>query len=80
MESLQLQYMDCDSFVLSIRTSNLNNDLKNPEYLCDFRNLDKNHELFSNKIKKVLDKVKIETPKTFWIDEFFLLKIKSLFI
>ena len=48
-ESIQLHYMDCDSFVLSIETQNIINDLKNLEDLFDFSNLDKNHELFSNK-------------------------------
>ena len=48
-ENIQLHYMDCDSFVLSIKTQNIFDDLKNLEDLFDFSNLDKNHELFSNK-------------------------------
>ena len=40
----------------------------------DFSNLDKNHELFSN--KKFLGKFKIETPKNIWIDDFVCLKSK----
>ena len=43
--------MDCDSSVLSIETQNINNNLKNLEDLFDFSNLNKNHELFSNKKK-----------------------------
>ena len=39
-------------------------------------NLDENHELFSNKNKKVIGKVKIETPKNIWIDEFVCLRSK----
>ena len=62
-ENIKLHYMDCDSFVLSIETENIINDLKNLEHLFDFSNLDKNHELFSNRNKKVVGKFKIETPK-----------------
>ena len=75
-ENIQLHYMDCDSFVLSIETQNIINDLKNLENLFDFSNLNKNHELFSNKNKKVVGKFKIETPKNIWIDEFVALRSK----
>ena len=75
-EKIQLHYMDCDSFVLSIETENIINDLKNLENLFDFSNLDKNHELFSNKNKKVVGKFKIETPKNIWVDEFVALRSK----
>ena len=49
--------MDCDSFVLSIETENIINNLKNLQDLVDFSNLEKNHELFSNK-KKLLVNLK----------------------
>ena len=75
-ENIQLHYMDCDSFVLSIETENIINDLKNLEDLFDFSNLDENHELFSNKNKKFVGKFKIETPKNIWIDEFIALRSK----
>ena len=75
-ENIQLHYMDCDSFVLSVETQNIINDLKNLENLFDFSNLDKNHELFSDKKKKVVGKFKIETPKNIWIDEFVALRSK----
>ena len=75
-EKIQLHYMDCDSFVLSIETENIINDLKNLENLFDFSNLDKNHESFRNKNKKVVGKFKIETPKIIWIDEFVALRSK----
>ena len=75
-ENIQLHYMDCGSFVLSIETENIINDLKNLEDLFDFINLDKNHELFSNKNKKVVGKFKIETPENIWIDEFIALRSK----
>ena len=75
-ENIKLHYMDCDSFVLSIETENIINDLKNLQDLFDFSNLDKNHELFSNKNKKVVGKFKIETPENIWIDEFVALRSK----
>ena len=75
-ENIQLHYLDCDSFVLSIETENIINDLKNLEILFDFSNLDKNHDLFSNKNKKVVGKFKIVTPENIWIDEFVALRSK----
>ena len=51
-ESTHLHYMDTDSFVLSVNTKDIIGDLKNLEDIFDFSNLDKNHELFSNKSKK----------------------------
>ena len=68
--------MDCDSFVLSIETENIINDLKNLEDLFDFSNLNKNDELFSNRNKKVVGKYKIETPENIWVDEFVALRSK----
>ena len=73
---LQLQFMDTDSFVLSVNTKDLIKDLENLEDKFDFSNLDKNHELFSNRNKKVIDKFKIETPKSIWIDKFVCLRSK----
>ena len=75
-ENIQLHYMDTDSFVLSVNTKDIIKDLKNLEDLFDFSNLDKNHELFSKKNTKVIDKFKIETPKNIWIDEFICLRSK----
>ena len=69
-ENNQLHYLDCEKFVLSIETQNIINNLKNLENLFDFSNLDKNHELFSNKNKKIVGKFNIETPENIWIDEF----------
>ena len=68
-ENIQLHYMDTDSFVLSVKTKKL-------EDMFDFINLDKNHELFSNKNKKVIGFFKIETPKSIWTDEFVCLRSK----
>ena len=50
--------------------------MKNLEDIFDFSNLDKNHELFSNKNKKVIGFSSIETPKNIWIDEFICLRSK----
>ena len=67
-ENIQLNYMDTDSFVLSVNTKDIIKDLKNLEDIFDFSNLDKNHELFSNKKKKLIGIFKIETPKNIWIE------------
>ena len=76
-EFSQLHYMDCDSFVLSIGTQNIIHDWKNLEDLFDFSDLDTNHELFSNTTEKVVGKLRIETPKDIWIDEFIALRGKT---
>ena len=69
--------MDTDSFVLSVNTKDIIKDLKDLEAIFDFSNLDENHELFSNKNKKVIGKFKIETPKSIWIDDFICLRSKG---
>ena len=75
-ENLQLHYMGCDSFILSIKSENIIKDLKNLEDIFEFTNIDENHELYSEKNKKVLGKFKIETPKNIFIDEFIALRSK----
>ena len=75
-KKIQLHYMDTDSFILSVNTKDIIKDLKNLEDIFDFSNLDKNHELFSNKNKKVIGKFKNECPRNFWIDEFICLRSK----
>ena len=75
-ENIQLHYMDTDSFILSVNTKDIIKDLKNLEDKFDFSYLDKTHELFSNKNKKVIGKFKNETPKNVWIDEFICLRSK----
>ena len=77
-ENLQLHYMDTDSFVLSVNTKNIIQDLHNLKDYFDFSNLNEDHELFSNENKKVLGKFKIETPKNIWIDEFICLDQKHI--
>ena len=76
-ENIQLLYIDTDGMILSMRTENIIKDLKNLEDIFDFSNLDKNHELYSNKNKKVIGRLKIETPKNIWIDEFVCLRSKA---
>ena len=75
-ENIQLHYIDTDAFILSLKTQNITKDLKYLEEIFDFSNIDKNHDLFSNKNKKVIGKFKIETPKNIWIDEFICLRSK----
>ena len=51
-ENLQLHYIDTDSMFLSMKTKDIIKDLKNLEDIFDFSNLDKNHELYSEKKTK----------------------------
>ena len=76
-ENLQLHYIDTDGKILSMKTKDIIKDLKNLEDIFDFSNLDENHELFSEKNKKVTGKFKIRTPKNIWIDEFVCLRSKA---
>ena len=46
--------MELKTMILSMKTKDINKDLKNLEDIFDFSNLDENHELFSNKKKKVI--------------------------
>ena len=75
-EKIQLHFIDTDAFVLSLKTQDIIKNLKNLGDIFDFSNLDKTHELFSEKNKKVIGKFKIETPKNIWIDEFVCLRSK----
>ena len=73
-ESLKIHYVDTDGMFLSMKTENIIKDLKKLENIFDFSNLDKNHELYSEKNKKVVGKFKLQTPKNIWIDEFICLR------
>ena len=75
-ENIQLHYIDADAFVKSLKTKDTIRDLKNLEGMFDFSNLDKSHELFSNKNKKVIGEFKIESPINIWIDEFICARCK----
>ena len=75
--NLKLHYMDTDSFVLSIKTQDLEKDLEHFKDDFDFSDLDPEHKLFSSENKKVIGKFKIETLPHFSIDEFCCLRSKS---
>ena len=75
-DKLKLHYNDNDCFVLSIDSDNIINDLKNLEDVFDFNNLDKDHEIYRTKNRKVVGKFKIETPKNVFIDEFVCMRSK----
>ena len=68
--------MDTDRFVLSVNTKDFIKDLKKLRNLFDSSNLSENHWLISKKNRKVIGKLKIETPEDFWIDEFICLRNK----
>ena len=53
--------MDTDSFFLSIKTEDLIKDLEYIKDNFDFSELDKSHELYDCKSKKVTGQLKIET-------------------
>ena len=53
--------MDTDSFILSIKTTNLLKDLKCFKDDFDFSELDTSHELHDTINKNVIGKMKIET-------------------
>ena len=71
-ENIQLHYIDTDAFILSVNTKDSIRDLKKLEDLFDFSNLDENHELFSDKNKKVIGKFENETPKKFVLMNLFV--------
>ena len=62
-ENLQLHYIVTDGMILNMKTENNIKDLEKLEDIFDFSNPAENHELFSNKNKKVIGKFKMETPK-----------------
>ena len=68
-ENLQLHLIDTDGMILSMKTENIINDLKRLEDNFDLSNLHENHELFSEKNKKVVGNF-----KDIWIDEFVCLR------
>ena len=76
-ENLQLRYVDTDGMFLSLKTKDIIKDLKNLEDIFEFSNLDKNHELYNERNKKIIGKFKIETPKIVFIDKFVCLRSKA---
>ena len=75
-DKLKLQYIDTDCFVLSKDSDNVINDLKILEDFLNFSNLDKDHELYKTKNKKVVGNFKIATPKKVFLDEFVCQRCK----
>ena len=75
-ENIQLQNRDTDCFALSVNTKDNFKDIKNIEDVFDFRNLNENHELFSNKNKKVIGKLELWSRENVCIDEFVYLRSK----
>ena len=61
----KLEKIDYDSFVFSINTNDISKGFQKLNDIVDFSNLDKIHEILSNKNWKVISKFKVETPKKF---------------
>ena len=66
-----------DSFVLSVSTIDIVNDLYNLRDYFDFSNLSIEHRLFSEVNKMVGGEIKTETPGSIWIDAFVCLRSKA---
>ena len=75
--SVKLHYMDTDTFILSIKTGDLINDLEYFKDDFDFRELDENHELYNSINKQVIGKMKIETSPIIELHNFVALRSKS---
>ena len=75
--SVKLHYMDTDSFILSIKTGDLINDLEYFKDDFDFSELDENHELYDTINKKIRGKMKIETSPIIELDNFVALRSES---
>ena len=75
--NVKLHYMDTDSFILSIKTGDLINDLEYFKDDFDFSELDPSHELYNSINKKVIGKMKIETSPIIELDNFVALRSKS---
>ena len=78
-QSIQLHYMDTDSFILSFDTNHqeLINFLQENKDEFDFSELHKSHELYDPVNKKVIGKMKIETSPVLVLDTFTALRSKS---
>ena len=79
IDGIQIHYQDTDAYIMSIKTTNIINDLnilQNRYQIFDFSNLNKDHQLFSNEYKKIPGYLKIETPKSLYIDKFICLRSK----
>ena len=59
-----------------MNTKDIIKDLKHLEYIFDFSNLKRNHELFSIENKKVLGEFRIETPQKIYIVGLFVWEVE----
>ena len=76
--NLELHFLDTDSFIISFKpVTSLIEDLKYFKEEFDFSDLDPYHELYSENIKKVIGKVKLETSPELDLDEAVFLRRKS---
>ena len=75
---LELHYLDTDSFIFSFKPiKSLIEDLKHFKEDFDFSDLDSSHELYSEAIKKVIGKMKLETAPELHLDEAVFISSKS---
>ena len=75
---MKLHYIDSDSFVLNVKTTNLIKDsFSRLRDSFDYRNLDKEHPLFRINNRKVTGNFKKRTPESIWLDEFVCLGSKA---
>ena len=74
---IKLLYTDTDSFILSIKTTNLSKDLGYFKHDFYFSKLNKSHELYDTINKKVIGKMKVETSPIIELDNFVALRSKS---
>ena len=78
-DSNQIHCQDTNSFVLSVETKDIVGDLiklQDHSNLFDFSHLGKEQRLFSNEFKKIPGFLKIETPKSLYINKFVCLRSK----
>ena len=69
--------MDTDRFLLSVKTKEINEDLKKLEDLFESNNLSEYHKLFRNNNKRIIENFITETSKNNWIDELTCLRTKK---
>ena len=72
---MHFHFLEVDSFVLSLSTNDIFEDLQNLNDLFDISNLNKSHGLLSDKNKKILSKLKIDAPKYIRVEE--ILRLRS---
>ncbi len=75
-KNIQNHYTDTDSFILSVKTEDIIEDLKNLSEHFDFSNVDKDCELYSEVNKKVIGKFKSEVTNPIFIERFIALRSK----